>query len=55
MAQVNYGGQQAGHALTATITTPSIVNENYTYFLYSLGVNSDRKQAIRWVEIKYEK
>lgn len=55
MAQVNCGDQQAGHASTATITNPAIDNENYTYYLYAFGFNCDRKHAIRWVGIKYEK
>lgn len=55
MAQVNCSDQQAGHALTATITNPAIDNENYTYYLYALGFNCGRKHAIRWVGIKYEK
>lgn len=55
MAQVNCGDQQAGHALTTTITNPAIDNENYTYYLYAFGFNCDRKHAIRWVGIKYEK
>ena len=55
MAQVDCGDQQAGHASTTTITNPAIDNENYTYFLYAFGFNCDRKHAVRWVGIKYEK
>jgi hypothetical protein len=55
MAQVNCGDQQAGHASTTTVTNPAIDNENYTYFLYAFGFNCDRKHAVRWVGIKYEK
>ncbi|MDO9043092.1 MAG: hypothetical protein Q7U64_12270 [Desulfocapsaceae bacterium] len=55
MAQVDCGDQQAGHASTTTVANSAIDNENYTYFLYAFGFNCDRKHAIRWVGIKYEK
>jgi hypothetical protein len=55
MAQVNCGDQQAGHASTTTVASPVIDNENYTYYLYAFGFNCDRKHAVRWVGIKYEK
>jgi hypothetical protein len=55
MAQVNCGDQYAGHVSTTTVANPAIDNENYTYYLYALGFNCDRKHTIRWVGIKYEK